>query len=142
MMTNTPRFQRMTACIALSVLLIAHGSRRAEANDDLVELARLVSERGGYEIRSGRHISNWQRRRSSTVGRACVEQAATRILMLPYFLSAGVHVAQDLEEARKQLSLNSRPSNSCYVPIWPAPTDGRIVLDRLREAHVAQASSL
>ena len=37
-------------------------------------------------------------------GRACVKRGATRVLMLPYFLSAGVHVVNDLKEFRGQLA--------------------------------------
>jgi len=33
-----------------AVLLIAHGSRRAEANRDLADLAELLRERGEYDV--------------------------------------------------------------------------------------------
>ena len=36
--------------MSTAVLLIAHGSRRQEANDDLVRLAELIREHGEYPI--------------------------------------------------------------------------------------------
>ncbi len=116
-----------------AVLLIAHGSRRAEANDDLVELAKLISERGIYEFVQVSYLEL----AAPTIldgGRACVEQAATRILMLPYFLSAGVHVAQDLEAARMQLSVEFPCVEVLLCPhLGLHPLMADIVQDRLRE---------
>jgi sirohydrochlorin ferrochelatase len=37
-------------------------------------------------------------------GAICVEQGATDVILLPYFLSPGVHVVEDLTAARNQLS--------------------------------------
>lgn len=39
-------------------------------------------------------------------GAACVSPGIHKVLMLPYFLSAGVHVQKDLEEARAQMESN------------------------------------
>ncbi len=85
------------------VLLIAHGSRRKEANDDLVRLAELITRRQEYGVVQESYLEL----APPTIvdgGRICVERGATRVLMLPYFLSAGVHVVLDLEDARKQLA--------------------------------------
>lgn len=85
-----------------AVLLIAHGSRRPDANRDLVELAGQVRDRG-YAIVEVAYLELAE----PTIpagGQACVARGATRVLMLPYFLSAGVHVVQDLEAFRAELS--------------------------------------
>src|SRR5207249_5348652 len=37
-------------------------------------------------------------------GRQCVAAGARRVIMVPYFLSAGVHVQRDLQELRGQLA--------------------------------------
>jgi sirohydrochlorin ferrochelatase len=86
-----------------AVLLIAHGSRRPEANADLHELAaRLAAGRlrpiveacflelADPDIPAG--------------GAACVARGAGKVLMIPYFLSAGVHLLRDLTAARDELS--------------------------------------
>ena len=118
----------------ISVLLIAHGSRRAEANDDLVKLAKLVSARGEYD---DVQVSYLELAKPTILegGRACVERGATQVLMLPYFLSAGVHVVMDLEESRQQLA-NEFPQvdfRLCpHLGLHPLMAD--IVLARLRES--------
>ncbi|AGA27563.1 sirohydrochlorin chelatase [Singulisphaera acidiphila] len=85
-----------------AVLLIAHGSRHAPANDDLHQLAARFMERGEHPIvepcfleLADPDILNG--------GRRCVAQGATRVLMIPYFLSAGVHLLRDLTAARDAL---------------------------------------
>jgi len=84
-----------------AVLLIAHGSRRAEANADLVQLAEQV--RGhGYPIVEVSYLELAE----PTIpegGARCLKDGVQRVLMMPYFLSPGVHVAHDLEEHRQQL---------------------------------------
>ena len=86
-----------------AVLLIAHGSRRAEANQDLVRLAELVTERGRYQIVEVSYLELAE----PTIpqgGQKCVDRGARRVLMMPYFLSAGVHVVNDLQEIRSDLA--------------------------------------
>lgn len=116
-----------------AVLLIAHGSRRSEANDDLVKLATQLSERSEYDVVQ---VSYLELASPSILdgGRACVAQAVDRILMLPFFLSAGRHVTQDLEDARTQLSLEFPAVEVRLCPhlgLHPLMTD--IVLARLQE---------
>ena len=86
-----------------AVLLIAHGSRRKEANDDLLRVAELITSRNEYGVVQESYLEL----APPTIidgGRKCVERGATRVLMLPYFLSAGVHVVLDLEDARQKLA--------------------------------------
>ena len=80
-----------------AALLIAHGSRRAEANADLVKLADAVRETNQFGIVEIAYLELAEP--DIPMGAAtCVSQRANRILMMPYFLSAGVHVRNDLQE--------------------------------------------
>lgn len=114
-----------------AVLLIAHGSRRAEANDDLVKLAELVSVRGLYAFVEVSYLEVT----TPTIldgGRKCVTRGATRVLMLPYFLSAGVHVALDLESFRQKLADEFPNVEFVLCPhLGLHPLMADIVLDRL-----------
>jgi len=85
-----------------AVLLIAHGSRHAPANDDLHQLAARFSERGDYPIVESCFLELAEPD-IQTGGRRCVGQGARRVLMIPYFLSAGVHLLRDLTAARDAL---------------------------------------
>ncbi|MEK6262509.1 MAG: CbiX/SirB N-terminal domain-containing protein [Planctomycetota bacterium] len=118
-----------------AVLLIAHGSRRASANADLVQLAGLVAERGRFEIVEVSYLELLEPT-ISTGGRTCVERGARRVLMLPYFLSAGVHVVTDLEEQRHQLATQFPDVEFVLCPhLGLHPLMAEIVLARLREGE-------
>ena len=123
---------------SVAVLLIAHGSRRSEANDDLVKLAQFVGARGEYDFVEVSYLELV----SPTIldgGRACVHRGATRVLMLPYFLSAGVHVVTDLEETRRQLVAEFPQVEFQLCPhLGLHPLMADIVLDRLREGQPKQ----
>lgn len=115
-----------------AVLLIAHGSRRAAANQDLLTLATLVGERGGYPVVEIGYLELTEPSIPQG-GRTCVERGAERVLMLPYFLSAGVHVAQDLAEFRQQLAGEFPQVEFVLCPhLGLHPLMVEIVLDRLR----------
>ncbi len=118
-----------------AVLLIAHGSRRASANEDLVQLARLVAERGRFEIVEVSYLELLEPT-ISTGGRTCLERGARRVLMLPYFLSAGVHVVTDLDEQRQQLAAQFPDVEFVLCPhLGLHPLMAEIVLARLHEGE-------
>ena len=80
-----------------AILMMAHGSRIAEANDAAREVAKMVQELTGFEIVEvsfrEMHEPNIQRGID-----ACVAKGAERILLMPYFLFLGAHVLNDLPE--------------------------------------------
>jgi sirohydrochlorin ferrochelatase len=85
-----------------ALLLIAHGSRHHEANQDLHYLAEQLRARG-YPI----VVPSFLELAEPSIeegGRQCVALGATRVVLVPYFLSAGVHVRRDLTAAREALA--------------------------------------
>ncbi len=85
-----------------ALLLIAHGSRQPEANADLHHVAGELRRRG-WEI----VVASYLELADPDIvggGRACVAAGAERVLLLPYFLSAGTHVRRDLTAARDALA--------------------------------------
>lgn len=116
-----------------AVLLIAHGSRRAAANEDLIQLAELLVNRGQYPIVEVSYLELAEPTITAG-GRKCVERGACRILMLPYFLSAGVHVVTDLEALRTELSTEFPTVEFVLCPhLGLHPLMAEIVFDRLAE---------
>lgn len=86
-----------------AVLLIAHGSRRAEANDELVAIAAALRDRGRFPFVQVAYLEM----AAPTIaegGAACVERGASEVILLPFFLSPGRHVADDLTAARDALA--------------------------------------
>ncbi len=116
-----------------AVLLMAHGSRRATANADLVTLAELLKARGTYPIVEVSYLELAEPNIPQG-GRNCVARGARRVLMLPYFLSAGVHVAQDLADFRQALCGEFPNVEFLICPhLGLHPLMVEIVLDRVRE---------
>lgn len=80
-----------------AVLMMAHGSRIAEANDAARKVAAMVKEMTGFDIVEVAfrelHEPNIQQGIDS-----CVARGAQRILLMPYFLFMGAHVLHDLPE--------------------------------------------
>ncbi len=85
-----------------AILLIAHGSRNLQANEDLVWLAKELQE-GGFPLVEPSYLE-LAPPDILTAGRACVAQGAQKVIMMPYFLAAGVHVREDLTRARDELA--------------------------------------
>lgn len=114
-----------------AILLIAHGSRRKQANDDLVELAKQIqSARSGMDVQIG--YLELTEPSIPDGAAACVQNGARRVFLLPYFLSAGTHVANDLEDFCKQFEADySGVSFSVCQPIGLHPLVSTILLERL-----------
>jgi sirohydrochlorin ferrochelatase len=117
-----------------ALLLIAHGSRNAEANDDLHALASALGERGGYQ----HVVASFLELAEPNIpdgGRQCVALGAERVVLVPYFLSAGVHVRDDLQRFRAELAA-SHPGVEFVVaePLGRHPALVDIVLQRVRES--------
>lgn len=121
--------------MSVAVLLIAHGSRRSAANHDLVLLADEIRRIGRYSIIEVSYLELTE----PTIdqgGRSCVAVGATEVLMMPYFLSAGVHVVEDLQKHRCQLA-EEFPNTQFQLcpPLGLHPLMAEIVLARLEEGQ-------
>lgn len=117
-----------------AILLMAHGSRIAEANDAVNEIARMVKNFAGYEIVEAAFREN----HSPTIQEgidACVAQGAQRVLLVPYFLYLGAHVQEDLPkemaEARKRHP-NVEMAMGRHLGVHKRLA--KLVIDRIEEA--------
>ncbi len=81
-----------------ALLLIAHGSRRAEANADLEHLANELRRRGSFFHVQISYLELAEPA-IATGGELCVKAGAEEVVLLPYFLSPGVHAIDDMKEA-------------------------------------------
>jgi len=123
-----------------AVLLIAHGSRQQAANDDLLELTARVAAAGTYAIVEGCFLELAQPD-LPTGGDRCVARGATRVLIVPYFLSAGVHLERDLTSARDELSRRyPKVEFRLGPPLGPHPLLDDLVAARVRELDPAGRS--
>jgi sirohydrochlorin ferrochelatase len=118
---------------SLAVLLIAHGSRRPEANVDLVTLAESIRTKGVYPIVEIAYLELAEPTIPQGIAR-CVELGAGQVLMMPFFLSAGTHVVEDLERFRRE-SVEGFPSVQIQLcpPLGLHPLMVDLVMARIAE---------
>jgi sirohydrochlorin ferrochelatase len=116
-----------------ALLLIAHGSRQAEANDDLTALAEELRQSGSYAIVEASFLELAEPTIAEG-GHRCTLQGAARVILLPYFLSAGVHVQRDLRDHRDRLA-RAFPAVEFALaqPLGRHPLLREIVLQRAQE---------
>jgi sirohydrochlorin ferrochelatase len=86
-----------------ALVLIAHGSRHPEANDDLHHFVAELRRHGEYEIVEPAFLE-FAEPDIDVAAERCVRAGAEEVILLPYFLSAGVHVRRDLSEAQRRLA--------------------------------------
>ena len=82
-----------------SLLLVAHGSRREQSNEEVRVLAKKLKDRCGkkfpvihaafLELADPLIPAGLQK---------CIDDGASKITVLPYFLNTGRHVAEDIPE--------------------------------------------
>lgn len=119
--------------VTTAVLLIAHGSRRAGANQDLFDLAERLAASGPHAIVQASFLELAEPNILEG-GTRCVDRGAGRVLMVPFLLSAGVHLRRDLTAAREALA--ARHPGVAFVlgeALGPHPLLDRLVVERVRE---------
>ena len=116
----------------IGVLLIAHGSRNPRANGDLFELVERFRGRG-FPISEGSFLE-LAKPDVLEGGKNCVAHGAKVVILLPYFLSAGIHVVEDLIELKGQLK-ELYPSVDFHLakPLGPHPLLETLLEFRLNE---------
>lgn len=116
-----------------AALLIAHGSRRQEANDDLAALAEAVRAAGRFDVVEIAYLELATPDIPAGAAR-CIERGATDVRMLPYFLSMGRHVAEDLNGYRRKFAATyPNVAFTLCPPLGVHPKIVEIVLERLDE---------
>jgi len=80
---------------SLGIVLFAHGSAVEEANQSVHNLARQVQEQGSYGYVRGAFLDVAQPDLDAAVAQA-VEAGVRRVIVIPYFLTEGIHLQRDL----------------------------------------------
>ena len=115
-----------------ALLLIAHGSRQPDANDDLHHVVEGLV-RCGHAIVEASFLELAEPDIEEG-GARCVARGAGRVVLLPYFLSAGVHVRRDLTAARDRLATRFPGVEFRLAePLGRHPLLLEVVADRIRE---------
>ncbi|HLJ91627.1 MAG TPA: CbiX/SirB N-terminal domain-containing protein [Gemmataceae bacterium] len=118
-----------------ALLLIAHGSREENANADLYEMVEHLRKQKRYAIVEASFLELAQPDIAEG-GKRCVERGAERVILLPYFLSAGVHVTRDLTQACRTMAAQ-HPGIAFRLaePLGRHPLLLQIITERARAAE-------
>ena len=80
-----------------ALLLIAHGSRRTQSNDEVVLLAEKLKNNCSeqYNIIHAGFLELSDVLIPDGI-KKCIDDGATEVIVLPYFLNSGRHVVEDI----------------------------------------------
>ena len=116
------------------VILLAHGSRLQEANEEVLQLAALMEKNEG----TGLYCSvaflqggnpTLQEAVTKTVAADC-----TSIFIVPFFLTSGVHIREDIPEMLEQArQLNPGTTLVLCRPLGCDPRLASILWERVAE---------
>ena len=116
-----------------ALIIIAHGSRRQQSNDEVRRLARQIEKRAGARFASV-HCAYLELADPDipTAIEQAIAAGADELHLVPYFLSAGRHVAHDIPEiiAKKR---HQHPATNIHLDnhLGSAPGMAQLVLDLL-----------
>ena len=77
------------------LVVFAHGSSVAAANESVQRVTARLAAEGGYELVETAYLEMAQPDLGEAVARL-VARGATRIVVIPYFLTLGIHLRRDL----------------------------------------------
>ena len=121
--------------VATGIIICDHGSRRAQSNDSLLEVARRFAERFADECRivEPAHMELSM----PDIARAfenCVKNGASHIVVLPLFLAKGKHWMRDIPSLTSQAA--ARFPGTTYQIAEPLGLDD-LLLDLLKKRYDA-----
>jgi sirohydrochlorin ferrochelatase len=126
---------------ATAILLFAHGSSVEEANRSVHELARQVQALGAYEYVRAAFLELAHPDLAEAVEQA-VGAGLPRVIIVPYFLTMGIHLRRDLPSLIAPLRLKY-PQLAIEVAqsLEGHPLVTSIILERVREVVAATRSA-
>ena len=123
------------------IIIVDHGSRRAESNEMLLQAAAAFKASAGYEIVEPAHMEIAQPEIATAYDR-CVAQGARRVIVFPYFLSPGKHWKKDIP-ALVRAAAEKHPHTEWLVtgPFGLHPLLQTVIADRIQRCLTAATGS-
>jgi sirohydrochlorin ferrochelatase len=84
-----------------AIILLGHGSRVPQAGQDMARVAERLKEKYGHPLVEVCFMSRLGPHFPETLAR-CVRQGARRVVVIPYFLHAGLHILLDIPEMMQE----------------------------------------
>ncbi len=116
-----------------AIVIFAHGSSVESANDAVRTVSKTVAATGGFDLWETAFLEMGKPDLPAAV-ECLIARGAEKIVVLPYFLTAGIHLKRDLPrivgeilENHKNITIEVTP------PLDGHPALGQILLDRAKE---------
>ncbi len=126
---------------ATAILLFAHGSSVEEANQSVHELARRVEEQGSYGYVRATFLDVAQPDLSTAIAQA-VGAGLGRVIVIPYFLTMGIHLRRDLPSL---IASQRRKHPQAKIEVGESleghPLMASIILERVQQALQASGGN-
>lgn len=118
----------------LGLIVFAHGSSVAEANEAVRRAASEAAERCGVSLWETAFLELAQPDLAAAV-QSLSDRGAARIIVTPYFLTMGIHLQRDLPRLLDEIAL-SHPGLrlSCAPPLDGHPALIDILAERAHQA--------
>lgn len=118
-------------------MIFAHGSSVASANEAVRSVTADVARQGGFELVEAAFLEQAAPDLAEAVGRLAA-RGASRVLVVPYFLTLGLHLQRDLPRIVADIA---RSESGVEIRVTP-PLDGhpamaQALLDRARAGEEA-----
>lgn len=105
-----------------SILLVAHGSRRQASNDEVRALAERMREDLDADTLIETAFLELAEPSIPDGIQACIDKGAEQVTVLPYFLSAGRHVAEDIP-AEVKIKQDEHPNIDIHISDYLGSAD-------------------
>lgn len=125
----------------VGVVIVDHGSRKAESNEMLLEFAALYRRVTARTLVEVAHMELAEPTIEQAVGR-CVAAGARRVIVAPYFLSRGRHVQHDIPELVAAAAA-AHPEVECVIaePIGIDSLMAQLIENRVAAAEATAAGA-
>ena len=118
------------APVTTALLLVDHGSRRAEANEQLRCMADLVRHLAGRDAIVVHAHSELAPPDMAEGFATCAAAGATHVVVVPYFLFAGRHATEDIPRLARDAAEQVGVSHEVTGPLGVHAAIAGVVLER------------
>lgn len=116
------------------IAVFAHGSSVEAANDVVRVAAGAMAQTGGFDLVETAFLDPVKPGLTEAVTRL-VDRGARRVVVIPYFLTPGLHLERDLPHLVSQIrALHPDVAIAVTPPLDGHPGLSQILIDRAREA--------
>lgn len=114
-----------------AIVVFGHGSSVPAANEAVRVIAARAAREGAWDLYETAFLEADPRLDAAVSKLAAA--GARQILVLPYFLTLGIHLQRDLPKLVDELSRNFHVDIRVAAPLDGHPELSRILVDRARE---------